>query len=64
MARLAYPKLSLKIIYFFQFILLEEERFVEIHTNYGKYFRLRIPHFGRDMAFCREISEAYIVGNQ
>nr|CAD2185001.1 unnamed protein product [Meloidogyne enterolobii] len=45
-----------------KFILLEEERFVEFHTGYGRYFRLRIPHFGRDISFCREISEAYIAG--
>lgn len=29
---------------------------------YGRYLRLRIPHFGRDMSFCREISELYIAG--
>ncbi|KAL3076376.1 hypothetical protein niasHS_011795 [Heterodera schachtii] len=45
-----------------KFILLEEERHVEFHTNYGRYFRLRIPDFGRDMAFCREQSEVNIVG--
>uniref|UniRef100_A0A914I4F8 Nucleolar protein 10 n=1 Tax=Globodera rostochiensis TaxID=31243 RepID=A0A914I4F8_GLORO len=45
-----------------KFILLEEERHVEFHTNYGRCFRLRIPNFGRDMAFCREISEVNIVG--
>ncbi|KAH7729244.1 hypothetical protein AAVH_02719 [Aphelenchoides avenae] len=46
-----------------KFALLEEERYVELHTNYGKYFRLRIPKFGRDMSFCREASELYIVGS-
>ncbi|KAL3117516.1 hypothetical protein niasHT_002833 [Heterodera trifolii] len=45
-----------------KFILLEEERHVEFHTNYGRYFRLRIPDFGRDMAFCHENSEVNIVG--
>ena len=48
----------------FQFIILEEGRYVEFHTSYGRFYRLRIPHFGRDMAFCKEISEAYIVGCQ
>ncbi|KAI1732694.1 hypothetical protein Ddc_01577 [Ditylenchus destructor] len=47
-----------------KFALLEEERYVELHTTYGRYFRLRVPHFGRDMAFCREISELYIAGCQ
>lgn len=46
----------------FKFILLEEERYIEFHTMYGRYLRLRIPHFGRDMSLCREISELYIAG--
>uniref|UniRef100_A0A915DZY0 Nucleolar protein 10 n=1 Tax=Ditylenchus dipsaci TaxID=166011 RepID=A0A915DZY0_9BILA len=45
-----------------KFVILEEERYVELHTTYGRYFRLRVPHFGRDMAFCREVSELYIAG--
>uniref|UniRef100_A0A915PTH2 Nucleolar protein 10 n=1 Tax=Setaria digitata TaxID=48799 RepID=A0A915PTH2_9BILA len=46
-----------------KFVLLEEERYVELHVAYGRYFRMRIPKFGRDMAFCREVSDLYIVGN-
>lgn len=44
-------------------MLLEEERYVEVHVAYGRYFRMRIPKFGHDMAFCREVSDLYIVGN-
>lgn len=47
----------------FQFILLEDERYLEMHAAYGRYFRMRIPKFGRDMAFCREVSDLYIVGS-
>lgn len=43
-------------------ILLEDERFVEFHASYGRYFRMRIPELGRDMAFCHETSELNIVG--
>ncbi|KAM3725523.1 Nucleolar protein [Dirofilaria immitis] len=46
-----------------RFVLLEEERYVEVHVAYGRYFRLRIPKFGHDMTFCREVSDLYIVGS-
>ncbi|VDK61721.1 unnamed protein product [Onchocerca ochengi] len=48
---------------FSKFVLLEEERYVEVHVAYGRYFRMRIPKFGHDMAFCREVSDLYIVGS-
>ncbi|VDM92660.1 unnamed protein product, partial [Litomosoides sigmodontis] len=46
-----------------KFVLLEEERHVEMHVAYGRYFRMRIPKFGHDMAFCDEVSDLYIVGS-
>ncbi|VDM98407.1 unnamed protein product [Thelazia callipaeda] len=46
-----------------KFILLQEERYLEMHAAYGRYFRMRIPKFGRDMAFCHEVSDLYIVGS-
>uniref|UniRef100_A0A158R587 Nucleolar protein 10 n=1 Tax=Syphacia muris TaxID=451379 RepID=A0A158R587_9BILA len=46
-----------------KFVLLEEDRYVEMHAAFGRYFRLRIPKFGRDMAFCREASDLMIVGS-
>ncbi|CAG9538117.1 unnamed protein product [Cercopithifilaria johnstoni] len=46
-----------------KFVLLEEERYVEVHVAYGRYFRMRIPKFGHDMAFCHEVSDLYIVGS-
>uniref|UniRef100_A0A0R3RJX3 Nucleolar protein 10 n=1 Tax=Elaeophora elaphi TaxID=1147741 RepID=A0A0R3RJX3_9BILA len=46
-----------------KFVLLEEERYVEVHVAYGRYFRMRIPKFGHDMAFCPEVSDLYIVGS-
>lgn len=46
-----------------KFILLEEDRYLEMHAPFGRYFRMRIPRFGRDMAFCREASDLFIVGS-
>ncbi|GMS95578.1 hypothetical protein PENTCL1PPCAC_17753 [Pristionchus entomophagus] len=44
-------------------VILEEERFVEFHHQRGRYFRLRIPRPGRDMDFCRESGDLYMVGS-
>ncbi|MFH4983376.1 hypothetical protein AB6A40_010085 [Gnathostoma spinigerum] len=46
-----------------KFIILEEDRYLEMHVSYGRFFRMRIPKFGRDMAFCREASDLFIVGS-
>ncbi|CAD5219418.1 unnamed protein product [Bursaphelenchus okinawaensis] len=42
--------------------MLQTERWVEFHARFGRYFRLRIPKVGRDMAFCNEASDLYMVG--
>eukprot|EP00080_Pristionchus_pacificus_P010929 PDM70949.1 nol-10 [Pristionchus pacificus] len=44
-------------------VILEEERFVELHHQRGRYFRLRIPRPGRDMDLCRESADLYMVGS-
>ncbi|KAI6219314.1 Nucleolar protein 10 [Aphelenchoides fujianensis] len=46
-----------------QVVLLEKDRYLEFHARFGRYFRMRIPKFGRDVAFCREASDLFIVGN-
>uniref|UniRef100_A0A915AVI3 Nucleolar protein 10 n=2 Tax=Parascaris univalens TaxID=6257 RepID=A0A915AVI3_PARUN len=46
-----------------KFILLQEDRYLEMHAAFGRYFRMRIPKFGRDMAFCHESSDLFIVGS-
>lgn len=43
-------------------VLLQEERFVEFHARFGRYYRLRIPKVGKDMTFCKEASDLYMVG--
>uniref|UniRef100_A0AC35F4Q6 NUC153 domain-containing protein n=1 Tax=Panagrolaimus sp. PS1159 TaxID=55785 RepID=A0AC35F4Q6_9BILA len=43
-------------------IVLEEERFMEIYSNGYRYYRFRLPKFNRDMAFCREASDLFVVG--
>ncbi|VDM50071.1 unnamed protein product [Toxocara canis] len=53
----------LPVASWFQFVLLEEDRYIEMHAAFGRYFRMRIPKFGRDMAFCREASDLFIVGS-
>uniref|UniRef100_A0A0N4ZZ58 NUC153 domain-containing protein n=1 Tax=Parastrongyloides trichosuri TaxID=131310 RepID=A0A0N4ZZ58_PARTI len=43
--------------------LLEEERYLELHCAKGRFFRMRIPKFGRDMCFSRETSDLFVVGS-
>ncbi|KJH50020.1 hypothetical protein DICVIV_03821 [Dictyocaulus viviparus] len=43
-------------------ILLQEDRFLEIHAAFGRYFRMRMPRYGRDMAYSLEQSDLYLVG--
>uniref|UniRef100_A0A914Z8K7 NUC153 domain-containing protein n=1 Tax=Panagrolaimus superbus TaxID=310955 RepID=A0A914Z8K7_9BILA len=43
-------------------IVLEEERFMEIYSNGYRHYRFRLPKFNRDMAFCREASDLFVVG--
>ncbi|CAJ0580063.1 unnamed protein product, partial [Mesorhabditis spiculigera] len=45
---------------FQKFVLLEQQRWVEMHYPRGRYFRLRIPKYGRDMGFINERSELVI----
>ena len=47
-----------------QVVMLEDDRYLEFHAAFGRYFRMRIPRFGRDMAFCKEASDLFIVGNR
>ncbi|VDM73966.1 unnamed protein product [Strongylus vulgaris] len=42
--------------------MLEEDRFLEMHAAFGRYFRMRMPRYGRDMAFSLERSDLYLVG--
>ncbi|KAK5969215.1 hypothetical protein GCK32_003493, partial [Trichostrongylus colubriformis] len=43
-------------------VLLQEDRFLEMHAAFGRYFRMRMPRYGRDMAFSFERSDLFLVG--
>ncbi|KAK0429323.1 hypothetical protein QR680_011319 [Steinernema hermaphroditum] len=44
-----------------KFVVLEDDRYLEMHATFGRYFRMRIPKAGRDMAHSREASDLFIV---
>jgi ribosome biogenesis protein ENP2 len=43
--------------------LLLEDRNIEIHAQYGKHFKLRIPKYGRDMAYHKTSCDLFAVGS-
>jgi len=45
-----------------QMVFLQCDRYIEFHAQYGRYFRLRIPKFGRDLAYHTPSCDLYVVG--
>lgn len=43
-------------------VFLQCDRFVELHAQYGRYYRTRIPKFGRDLKYHFQSCNLYIVG--
>lgn len=43
-------------------VFLQCDRYIEFHAQYGRYFRLRIPKFGRDLAYHTPSCDLYVVG--
>lgn len=43
-------------------VLLQADRYVEFHAQYGRYYRTRIPKPGRDFLYHPEHCELYFVG--
>jgi len=43
-------------------VFLQCDRYVEFHTQQGRYYRLRIPKYGRDMAYHKSSCDLYFVG--
>jgi len=39
------------------------DRYVEFHSQAGRYFRIRIPKFGRDLAYLKPTCDLFFVGN-
>lgn len=44
-------------------VFLHCDRYVEFHSQGGRYYRLRIPVFGRDMAYHQGTADLYFVGS-
>ncbi|XP_064626455.1 nucleolar protein 10-like [Lineus longissimus] len=43
-------------------VFLQSDRYVEFHAQYGRYYRTRIPKYGRDMAYHSASCDMYFVG--
>ena len=43
-------------------VFLHCDRYVEFHSQGGRYYRLRIPVFGRDMAYHHGTADLYFAG--
>lgn len=44
-------------------VFLQEERYVEFHSQAGRWFRMRIPKFGRDLAYHYPSCDLYIAAS-
>ncbi len=47
---------------FSKIVLLQSDRYVEFHAQYGRYYRTRIPKFGRDLAYHSPSCDLYFAG--
>ncbi|CAG9853709.1 unnamed protein product [Phyllotreta striolata] len=43
-------------------VFLQCDRYIEFHAAYGRYYRLRIPKFGRDMQYDYPSCDIFVVG--
>ncbi|XP_071546985.1 nucleolar protein 10 [Panulirus ornatus] len=48
---------------FSKLVFLQEERYVEFHSQAGRWFRTRIPKFGRDLAYHYPSCDLYIAAS-
>ncbi len=44
-------------------VFLQCDRHVELHAQFGRYYRLRVPKFGRDLAYHPSNCDLYVVGD-
>lgn len=42
---------------------LQCDRYVELHAQFGRYYRLRVPKFGRDLVYHPSNCDLYVVGD-
>lgn len=47
-----------------KFVILQCDRYIEFHSQEGRYYRLRIPKFGHDMKYHFSTCDLYIGGNR
>lgn len=43
-------------------VFLQCDRYIEFHAAHGRYYRLRIPKFGRDMKYHYPTCDLFVVG--
>lgn len=43
-------------------VFLQCDRYLELHAQFGKYYRFRVPKFGRDLAYNHSNCDLYVVG--
>lgn len=43
-------------------MFLQCDRYIEFHAAYGRYYRLRIPKYGRDMKYHYPSCDLFVVG--
>ncbi|XP_076441334.1 nucleolar protein 10-like [Babylonia areolata] len=43
-------------------LFLQDDRYIELHTQFGRHYRFRIPKFGRDLDYYKPTCNAYFVG--
>ena len=48
---------------FSKLVLLQADRYIEFHAQYGRYYRLRMPKFGRDLAYHKTSCDLFLVGD-
>lgn len=48
---------------FSKLVLMQADRYIEFHAQYGTYYRTRMPKFGRDMAYHKQSCDLFLVGD-
>ena len=43
-------------------VFLHCDRYIELHAQFGKYYKFRVPKFGRDLAYNPVNCDLYVVG--
>jgi len=45
-------------------VFLQADRYVEFHNQNGRYYRTRLPMYGRDFVYHQSSAELYFVGTR